>query len=135
MNYYENYTKQMKQMLLEYEKAIELQKSYSTNYIAERKALFKDIEEQFNMEMNKLQYMNIVDIYLNTTNLNLPKMYWNAYVLWLEKVKLVYNLDNDYLKQIIQTSNGILQLNPLLKAYSSFDVYKHFNFMKPNDSK
>ncbi len=130
LSYYENYTKKMKEHFHNYESIIVEQKKLTTEYVEHRKQMFKEIEDEFNLELHKLQYMNVVDIYLNTTNLNLPKMYWNVYVLWLKKVKIIYELDGEYFSNIMKSSSGLLQFNPFLKAYTILDVYKYFNQFK-----
>ena len=127
----EQYATQFKDALQKYETLIQEQNHLTKEYVAQRKQSFKWIEEQFNMEMEKLQHMNASDLYVNTVTMNLPKMYWDAYILWLEKVKKMYDLDVDYFRNLMNLTTPVLQLNPFLKPYSVFDVYNHFNFLKP----
>lgn len=117
----------MKEYFNNYEAMIVEQRNLTKEYVEQRKSMFKEIDDQFNMELSRLQYMNVVDIYLNTTNLNLPKMYWNVYVLWLKKIKIVYDLDGEYFSNLMKTTSSLLQYNPFLKAYTILDVYKYFN--------
>ncbi len=127
MNYYENYAKQMKHILEEYEHLIAKNKNLTEDYVKQRKALFKELEDKFAAEFNKLQCLNVTDIYLNTKNINLPKMYWDIYVLWLEKMRTVYQLDNDFMKSLMGTTSNLVKMNPFLNSYNFYDLFKHFN--------
>ncbi len=128
------YAKNFQDSLEKYEYLIQQQNHLTKEYIDQRKSNFKWIEEQFNLEMTKLQHMNATEFYINSVNMNLPKMYWDAYILWLEKIKKVYDLDSNYFRNIMNLTTPVLQLNPFLKAYSVFDVYNHFNLLKPFNS-
>lgn len=126
-----SYAKQFQENLENYEKYIQDQNHLTKEYVEKKKESFKWMEEQINLEFKKIQYMNPADIYLNSINMNLPKLYWGIYVLWLEKMKAMYNLDSEYFKNLVTLSNPVLQNNPFLKMYNIFDVYNHFNFLKP----
>lgn len=127
MNYYENYAKQMKHILEEYEHMIAKNKNFTEDYVKQRKTLFKDMEDKFASEFNKLQCLNVTDLYLNTKNINLPKMYWDIYVLWLDKMRTIYQLDNEYMKNLMGTTSNLVKMNPFLNSYNFYDIYKHFN--------
>ncbi len=127
MNYYENYAKQLKNILEECEHTIAKNKNLTEEYVKERKELFKELETKFATEFNKLQCLNVTDLYLNTNNINLPKMYWDIYVLWLEKMRTIYQLDNEYMKNLMGTTANIVRMNPFLSAFNFYDIYKHFN--------
>lgn len=131
MNYYENYAKQLKHILEDFEKMIAKNNNLTEDYVKERKALFKELEDKFNVEFNKLQCLNVTDFYLNTNNLNLPKMYWELYILWLEKMKHIYQLDQNYMKNLMGSSENILKNNPFFTSFNFYNLHQHFN-INPN---
>jgi hypothetical protein len=133
LNPFGNYAEQFKANLEKYESLIQSQNHLTKEYIEQRKESFKWVEEQIALELKKIQYMNPAEIYLGTVNMSLPQLYWNTYVLWLEKVKKMYELDSEYFKNLVTITNPILANNPFLKGYSIFDVFQYFNFFKPLD--
>jgi hypothetical protein len=133
MNYYENYAKQMKNILEEYEKLIAKNKNLTEDYVKQRKTLFKDLEDKFAADFNKIQCLNVTDLYLNTKNINLPKMYWDIYVLWLEKTRTIYQLDNEYMKNLMGTSVNLFRMNPFFNSFNVYDLFKHFNIVPTHE--
>lgn len=127
----EKYAKQFKESLDKYEQLIKDQNHLTDEYINKRKEAYKWAEEKFNDQIERLQKMNVTDFYISSLNMNMANMYWETYVLWLEKVKNVYELDMEYFKNLMNLTSPVLKINPFLSPYTIFDVYNHFNFLKP----
>lgn len=125
------YTEQFKNHLNQYEKNLQEKRNLTDDYVTQRKQQFRDIEDKINYEFNLIKYMNYSDLYLNIVNMNLPKMYLDIYLLWLEKMKDVYELDTNYFVDLVKLTYPILHETPFLKNYNIFDIYRHFNFLSP----
>lgn len=133
LNPLNQYAVQFQKALEQYEQYVQEQNHLTKEYITKKQETFKWLDAQIKLEFERLQSMNIADVYLNTLNMSLSKSYWQIYTLWLEKMKSMYDLDTEYFKNLIVSTNPIAHNNPFLKMYNIFDVYNHFNYFKNLD--